>query len=158
MAIYHFSVKTFSKMTSACAIAKAAYRSGEKLHDDMQDRIYDYQHRENVLYSNIQIPDNCPEAYKDRETLWNAVESQKSNINSRFAREFEIALPNEWDIGKAKDYLNDFVKEQFIGHLQIVSNTGASQSPDELPQSSFTTGRHKVSNMGALPCNDARTI
>ena len=114
MAIYHFSVKTFSKMTSACAIAKAAYRSGEKLHDDMQDRIYDYQHRENVLYSNIQIPDNCPEAYKDRETLWNAVESQKSNINSRFAREFEIALPNEWDIGKAKDYLNDFVKEQFV--------------------------------------------
>ena len=46
---------------------------------------------------------------------------------------------------------DDFVRERLIGHLHIVSNTGVSQSTDELPQSSFTTGRRKLSNMGALP-------
>ena len=40
----------------------------------------------------------------------------------------------------------------------IYFNTGVRQLPDELQQSSFTTGRHKVSNMGALLCNDVRTI
>lgn len=133
MAIYHFSVKTFSKMTSACAVAKAAYRSGESLYDVQQDRQFDYQHRENVLYSNIQIPENCPEAYKDRQTLWNAVEEQKSNINARFAREFEIALPNEWSIKEAADRINEFVKNEFVDKGMICDiNIHQSKSGENL--------------------------
>lgn len=114
MAIYHFQVKIFSRSSSACAVAKAAYRSGDELHENNIDKTFNYKHRENVLDSFILIPKNCPEEYKDRETLWNAVDVQKSKSNSRLAREFEIAIPNEWSVEEAEQRLKEFVQKQFV--------------------------------------------
>jgi hypothetical protein len=38
MAIYHFSAKVISRTNGSSAVASAAYRSAERLHDDRLDR------------------------------------------------------------------------------------------------------------------------
>ncbi len=111
--IYHFSAKVFTRSNGAPAVAKAAYRSGERLHDNELDRTFDYSSRELIIHSEIVLPENCPEQYRDRETLWNAVEEQKTRSNSRYAREFEIATPNEWSDEETINYMREFIKNEF---------------------------------------------
>ena len=46
MAIYHFSVKAISRADGRSAIAAAAYRSGEKLIDQKQQKEQDYTRKQ----------------------------------------------------------------------------------------------------------------
>ena len=133
MAIYHFSAKIFSNSKDASAIAKACYRSGDKLHDDLLNRTFDYSHRDGVLYSQVLIPEHCPEEYRNREKIWNAVSEQKNRVNSRFAREFEIALPNEWSVEFASEKTCEFVQKEFVDKGMICDvNIHQSKSENNL--------------------------
>ena len=50
MAIYHFSVKAISRADGRSAIAAAAYRSGEKLIDQKQQKEQDYTRKTGVEF------------------------------------------------------------------------------------------------------------
>ena len=95
MAIFHLSVKTISRGKGQSAVASAAYRSGSKLYDERYKETHNYANKRFVEYSEIQLPKQAPEAYKDRATLWNAVEKAEKAKNARLAREIELALPKE---------------------------------------------------------------
>lgn len=95
MAIYHCSIKTIGRSAGRSAIACAAYRSGEKLYSEETDRTFDYRNKGGVVHSEITLCANAPERYLDRQTLWNSVQSVESKVDSRLAREFEVALPAE---------------------------------------------------------------
>lgn len=95
MAIYHLSVKIISRGDGRSVVAAAAYRSGEKLTNEWDGLTHDYTRKNWIEHTEILLPDNAPETYKDRATLWNAVESAEKSITSRLAREIEIALPHE---------------------------------------------------------------
>ena len=58
MAIYHFSVKAISRADGRSAIAAAAYRSGEKLIDQKQQKEQDYTRKTGVEFKKIYAPDN----------------------------------------------------------------------------------------------------
>ena len=95
MAIYHLSVKIGSRANGNSAVASASYRSAEKLHSQTDNKTFDYTRKQAVIYTEIMLPENAPEEYADRETLWNGVEMSEKQANAQLYREFEISLPNE---------------------------------------------------------------
>lgn len=95
IAIYHFESKIISRGAGRSAIAAAAYQSGEKLYNDYDGLTHDYTKKGGVLYTEILLPPQAPTAWKDRQTLWAAVESAEKTKDSRLARQLIVALPIE---------------------------------------------------------------
>ena len=95
------------------AIASAAYRSGEKLFDDQEGRHYFYA-RSVIPESFILTPKNAPAWASDREKLWNEVERKDRRANSRYAKEFNVALPVELSEDEQNELLAKYVQENFV--------------------------------------------
>ena len=95
MAIYHFSVKVISRADGRSAVAAAAYRAAEELHDQRLGRAHDFTNKAGVVHSEILLPDGAPARLLDRATLWNEVEAGEKRKDAQLAREIEIALPRE---------------------------------------------------------------
>jgi len=95
MAIFHLSIQIFSRGKGHSAVAKAAYRAGEKLVDEYDGKAHDYTKKKGIIHTEILLPDHAPAGYADRATLWNAVERAENNCNAQLAREMEVSLPRE---------------------------------------------------------------
>ncbi len=95
------------------AIASASYRSGEKLYDEREERNYFYP-RDVKPETMILVPTNAPSWAKNRERLWNEVERKDRKVNSRYAKEFNIALPIELKNNEQKKLLQEYVQENFV--------------------------------------------
>ena len=100
IALYHFSVRQIRRSAGQSAIASAAYRAGERLYSDYYGEYSDYTRKDGVVCSEIILPSHAPPEYQDRETLWNAVEQVEKNKKAQLAYSFDIALQNEFTMGK----------------------------------------------------------
>ena len=49
MAIFHFSAKIISRASGRSAVAAAAYRSADRLHDERLDRDHDFSSADRIL-------------------------------------------------------------------------------------------------------------
>ena len=116
MAIYHLSVKTFSRSNGQSATAAVAYRAGAKIHCDHERRDHDYSKKRDVLHSEIFLPENAPEWALNRQQLWNEVERAEKRKNSTVVREFEVALPNELNEEQRIALVQDFAKQIVARH------------------------------------------
>ncbi|GAA0475410.1 Ti-type conjugative transfer relaxase TraA [Parasphingorhabdus litoris] len=114
MAIYHFSAKIISRSQGSSALASAAYRSAERLHDERLDRDHDFTNKAGVVHSEVLLPEGAPEHLSDRERLWNEVEAKEVRKDAQLAREVEFAIPREMTESQGIDLARDFVKEQFV--------------------------------------------
>lgn len=83
MAIYHCTCKIISRGKGRSAVGSAAYRSGEKLKNEYDGIEHDYTKKGGVVYSEVMLCENAPKEYKDRSTLWNAVEKEAWRHRSR---------------------------------------------------------------------------
>ena len=95
MAIYHCSLKVFSRTRGHSAVAAAAYRSGSQLYDERSQKIHRYENRSGVAETFILLPENTSSEFQSRAVLWNAVEEAEKRKNSCVARELILALPHE---------------------------------------------------------------
>jgi hypothetical protein len=95
MAIYHCSLKVFSRSEGHSAVAAAAYRSGSILKDERAGRIHRYHNRSGIADTFILAPSSAPKTLLSRAVLWNAAETSETRKNSRVARELILALPHE---------------------------------------------------------------
>lgn len=111
MAIYHLSVKTFSRSNGQSATAAVAYRAGAKIECEREGRTHDYTKKGGVLHSEIFLPDNAPDWANDRQKLWNEAEKAEKRKNSTVAREFEVALPYELNEEQRIALVQDFAKQ-----------------------------------------------
>lgn len=111
MAIYHCSIKVGSRSSGQSAIAAAAYRSGTKLYENETGLSPDYTKKNGVVFSEISLCENAPQEYKDRATLWNAVQEVESAKNSRLWREIEVALPKEFSREQQIEVVQKFVDQ-----------------------------------------------
>ncbi|NJS14224.1 MAG: MobA/MobL family protein [Sphingopyxis sp.] len=130
MAIYHLSVKVISRATGRSAVAAAAYRSAARLHDARLERDHDFTNKAGVVHSAVLLPEQAPEAWRDREQLWNAVEAAEKRKDAQLAREVEFAIPRELNqaqgIALARDFVNaEFVSEGMIADLNVHWDIGA---------------------------------
>lgn len=114
MAIYHMSIKIGGRSGGKSATAAAAYRAGDEVRDAEQERVYDYTSKRGVVHNEILLPEHAPEAWRDRATLWNAVQERERASNSQLYREFEIALPRELSRGDQLDLVRDWAKAELV--------------------------------------------
>ncbi|TOY83935.1 nickase [Levilactobacillus brevis] len=129
MAIFHISFSNISAGKGRSAIASAAYRSGEKLFDDKEGRHYFYT-RPVMPESFILTPKNAPEWASDREQLWNEVENKDRKSNSRYAKEFNVALPVELSEYEQKELLTKYVQENFVDQGMVADVAIHRDHPD----------------------------
>ena len=114
MAIYHFSLKTIGRASGRSAVASAAYISGTRLYSQETGLMYNYRKKTEVVFRHIFLPENAPEEYKDRETLWNAVQKIEKRSDARLARMIDVALPREFDRDLQIRIIGKYVKDQFV--------------------------------------------
>ena len=95
MPSYHLCCKVISRGQGRSATAAAAYRAAERICDRRTGLEHDYERKRGVVRSEVLLPRDAPELYRDRCELWNAVEAAETRSNSRLSREFELALPRE---------------------------------------------------------------
>ena len=114
MAIYHLSARVIGRSQGRSAVAAAAYRSAECLHDEQHDLIHDYTKKSGVKHREIMLPSGAPERWLDRGTLWNEVQAGEKRCDAQLARDIEISLPRELGQAEAIRLVRDFVREQFV--------------------------------------------
>jgi len=128
MAIYHFTVKTFSRAKGRNAIAAAAYRHGQKFLDEKTGRCFHFTNKKDVEYSELLIPENAPEWVKDlakldsheaSQKLWNAVEAFEKRKDAQTAREVEFSLPHELTSEQRLDLAREFIRDNFTSKGMI---------------------------------------
>ena len=111
MAIYHCSVKIIGRSAGRSSVAAAAYRSAECLTNEYDGIEHDFTKKGWVEFTEIILPENAPEEYKDRSTLWNAVEAVEKSQDAQLAREFEVALPAELTREQQIEVVEAFVRD-----------------------------------------------
>ncbi|HEX2813602.1 MAG TPA: Ti-type conjugative transfer relaxase TraA [Sphingopyxis sp.] len=119
MAIYHFSVQVISRTQGRSAVGAAAYRAGERLHDERLDRDHDFRAKSGVEHSEILLPEGAPEQWRDRERLWNDVEAFEKRKDAQLAREVEFAIPREMTKAQGIELARDFVGQEFVARGMI---------------------------------------
>jgi Ti-type conjugative transfer relaxase TraA len=119
MAIYHLHVKVIGRKSGASAVASAAYRSGLRLRDERLNRAQDFSAKRGIVHSEVMLPENAPEAWRDRERLWNDVEAFEIRRDAQLAREVEFALPREMTQAQGIELARDFVQAEFVDRGMI---------------------------------------
>jgi len=114
MAIYHLHVKVIGRKSGSSAVASAAYRSGSRLRDERFDRSQDFSAKRGVVHSEVMLPENAPEAWSERERLWNDVEAFEVRKDAQLAREVEFAIPREMTQAQGIELARDFVRDEFV--------------------------------------------
>src|SRR3546814_11524685 len=95
MAIYHFSAKVISRANGSSAVASAAYRAAEQLHDDRLGRTQDFSNKAGVVHSEILLPEGAPARLNYRTTLWNEVAAGEKRKDAHLARAGEFSFPGD---------------------------------------------------------------
>jgi Ti-type conjugative transfer relaxase TraA len=119
MAIFHFSVQVIGRASGRSAVAAAAYRAAERLHDDRLDRDHDFTNKTGVVHSEVLLPEGAPERFSDRATLWNEVEATEKRKDAQLAREVEFAIPREMNQRQGVALAQDFVRAEFVDRGMI---------------------------------------
>jgi Ti-type conjugative transfer relaxase TraA len=135
MAIYHLHVKVIGRKSGSSAVASAAYRSGSRLRDERLDRSHDFSSKRGVVHSEVLLPENAPEAWGDRERLWNDVEAFEVRKDAQLAREVEFAIPREMTQAQGIELARDFARAEFVGLGMIADlNVHWDMAEDGMPK------------------------
>lgn len=110
MAIYHLHTHPLSRAKGHSAVAAAAYRSGQKLHDLRTGTTHDYRKKHGVLWSGMMDANGQTVPTDLREVLWNAAEASERRKDSRMAREIECAIPTELTPQQYSRLIREFVQ------------------------------------------------
>jgi ATP-dependent exoDNAse (exonuclease V) alpha subunit len=135
MAIYHLHVKVIGRKSGSSAVASAAYRSGSRLRDERLGRDQDFSAKRGVVHSEVMLPENAPEAWGDRERLWNDVEAFEIRKDAQLAREVEFAIPREMTQAQGIELARDFVRSEFVDRGMIADlNVHWDMAEDGMPK------------------------
>lgn len=135
MAIYHLHVKVIGRKAGSSAVASAAYRSASRLRDERLERSHDFSSKRGVVHSEVLLPENAPEAWSDRERLWNDVEAFEVRKDAQLAREVEFAIPRELTQAQGIELARDFAQSEFVGLGMIADlNVHWDMAEDGMPK------------------------
>ncbi len=114
MALYHFHVTQIKRSEGRTAVASAAYRAGEKLHNLWEGETHDYTKKGGVILTEIILPEHAPKRFSDRSTLWNEVEQIEKHYKAQLAYSFDMALQNEFSLDENIELAREFVQKYFV--------------------------------------------
>jgi hypothetical protein len=120
---YHLHVKNIGRRFGRSVVAAAAYRAGETLWNEAEERESVFAGRRDVLHAEIRLPAGAPAWAGVRDTLWNAVEAAEKRKDARLAKEIEFALPRElsqpqW-VAVVREMADAYAQEGFVVDLAI---------------------------------------
>ena len=110
----HFEVSIVKRSDDKSAVASPAYQSGMNLFSEYQQRWKRYADKPGVLHAEIMLPENAPDAYRDRSTLWNSVEKAETQWNAQLARRVIMALPIEVPREQYPDMVREYCQKYFV--------------------------------------------
>ena len=119
MALYHFHVEQIKRSEGRTAVASAAYRAGEKLHNLWDGETHDYTKKGGVIYKEIMLPDHAPKRFLDRYTLWNEVEQVEKRYDAQLSYSFDMALQNEFSMEENIALAREFIQKYFVSDGMI---------------------------------------
>jgi hypothetical protein len=133
VASYHFHTQPVSRGSGHSAIAGVAYRIGQDLFDERTQERKDYSRRDGVDWWQHFTPKDAPEAFKNVQDFWNAVEANENRKDARLARDFDAAFPHELTAEQRQHMVTDFVREAFLrkGKAATVAIHAPHQHGDE---------------------------
>lgn len=116
MALFSWSMQIIKRSSGRSSVAAAAYRAGERLHDERTGIVHDYSHRSGVDHREILTPEGAPGWCRraSREVLWNTVEAGERRKDSQAARELRLAIPRELDPAERIGVVRDYIREAFV--------------------------------------------
>lgn len=164
MAMYHLSLKTISRGDGKNALASAAYRSGEKLTDELTDTTFDYTRKQNIDGNFILAPEGSPDWIRDRSKLWNAVEKSETNKNgslkknARLSYEIELSLQRELSAQENMQMTKRFLEENFTSRGFIVDVNFHNLKDNENPHAHCMLTTRQVTEDGFGKKIDRDTI
>ena len=143
MAIYHQHTKLIKRSKAQSSVGAAAYRAGCRLVDERTGKVYDYSKKKDVVHSEIFLTDESPAVYRDRETLWNAVEASHQRKDAQTARDILIALPHEFTLEQCQDAVADFVETYCVAQGMIV-DVNIHRDEDNKPHAHLLITKREV--------------
>ena len=114
MAIYRLSAGIVKRSQGQSAVAAAAYRAGEDLHDERLDKTHRYTKKQDVLKSEIMAESGAPDWVYEREIMWNRFEAAERQWNGQPAREVVLSLPRELSDSDNWNLARKFVRDEFV--------------------------------------------
>ena len=106
-------MQMISRSKGQSVVASAAYRSGERLKDELTNKTKYYKRKVKPEVM-ILAPSHSPEWVENREKLWNEVEKSETRKNSQLAREINIALPVELSNYEQRNLICDYIQNEFV--------------------------------------------
>ena len=121
MAIYSFQCSIVGRTQKTNnAVGKAAYINRLDMKNEYDGTTWKFKNRsDDVGCSAVLLPENCPERFSDPSVLWSEVELFETRRDSRLARDFIVALPNNLTLEQNKDLVEDFIKSNFTNEGMI---------------------------------------
>ena len=115
IALFYLRTSIVRASSGKSAVASAAYQSAEKgLYSERLGQTFSYSSKEEVVFSEVLLPENAPDEYHNRQALWNAVEAKENRSNSRYARQFVIATPKEWNEQETIERSRVFIQQAIV--------------------------------------------
>ena len=136
MASYLCQVQTIQRSQGRSVVAAAAYRSGASLTDERLAMEFDFAGKDGVEHSEVVLPEGAPEAFRDRQVLWNTAEASEARKDAVPAREVLLALPHELDFEQRRALVRAFVAEYIAGR-GMVADIAMHQPGQEGDQRNF---------------------
>ena len=134
MAVYHFHARIIRRSVGRSVIAASAWQNACRLRDERLGRYSDFTGDRTVTHSAILLPEGSPAAFSVREDLWNAVEAVEIRKDAQLARQYDLSLPDEFDLPNSVDALRRFAGAQIVASsfpvdVTIVEILGDGSSP-----------------------------
>jgi ATP-dependent exoDNAse (exonuclease V) alpha subunit len=137
MALFSWSMQIIKRSAGRSVVAAAAYRAGERLHNERQNLTHDYRNWGGVEHSELLFPENAPDWTKgiSREGLWNTVEHGEKRKDAQTARELRIMIPRELDPETRITLVRDYLIRSFVSKGMVADvcwhNTTASDGREQ---------------------------
>ena len=96
------------------AVEQSSYISRTTMYCEYDGQTYYPKYSEDLVHSEVMLPENAPEEYHDPSRLWNSVEMFESGSNAQLARTYRVELPNEWSYELATEVMRDYIQRNFV--------------------------------------------
>jgi len=96
------------------AVEQSGYICREKMYSEYDGQTYYPKYHEDLVHSEVLLPQNAPEEYKDPEKLWNSVEMFEKHREAQLARTWRIELPNYWTYQFAIMFVKALCERLFV--------------------------------------------
>lgn len=115
MAIFHIDFKILKRSEGKSALYLSAYNSRMRLKDEKTGLIFNYEKKkEDLMHTDILLPHNAPNRFKNRSILWNEIEEIEKRKDAQLSRYFICALPRELSLIENKKLLEEYIQKNFI--------------------------------------------